>query len=221
MPRVSSELLQPVEVSQEQVQWNLGMLNPKQRAFVEQLMSDEQFCLSNAARKAGYKHPAADGLRLIKEPKVAQVIGKLIHRRSVENSITADRVLREIASIGFVNPKHCLDSSGQVMDLKDMPDDVAATIREFEIIYEENGEESVFKKIKLKFWDKEEALQMLARHVGILKEMAPNLNFISVNWHDLYSSIGEMAARMHEDPIEKCIAEAGRTEITEVVEHGR
>jgi hypothetical protein len=104
------------------------------------------------------------------------------------------------------------------MDLKDIPDEIAAAIREFRVTYEENGDESVLRHIEVKFWDKQESLQMLAKHVGILKELTTNVNLVSINWHELYSAIGEMI-KLDEDPVEKQIADAGRTEITEVVEH--
>jgi phage terminase small subunit len=200
--KTGSKTIQPVAVTEEQDNWQLGMLNPKQRQFVDELLSDRDFNATNAAKKAGYHGPNQAGRRLLAMPAVLQHIGNAIHERGKRNDVTKDRVLQEIARLAYVDPKQVYGPDGQVLNIPDMPEDARRAVSRFEVTYEENGEDSVFKRIKVWFWNKEEALRQLAMHVGILKEAILHVNQVTVNWLDLYSLIGRLAGKKSKCP--KC-----------------
>jgi len=211
--------MQPVEMTDEQAAMNLGMCTPKERAFVEQLLCDPEFSIIEAAKKAGYKSPQTASSTVLTRPRVQQLIGQMLHKRSQANKITADRVLQELAGVAFQQPKQYLDENGMPIPLHELPDNVAVALKDLKVTvtYEENGEESVLKHVAYRYqcWDKMEALTMLAKHVGILQEVNVNLTNVCVNWGELYATIRELAKVEEDDPVEKRIAEAALVEVIE------
>jgi phage terminase small subunit len=191
-----------------------AFLNPKQQLFVEKLMSDREFSPANAAKAAGYKTPVQSANQLLKNPHIHKLLGHLIYERGVANKLDANRVLQELAAIGFFNPKRCIDpATGAVLHLKDLPDDVAICVREFKAVERVDGEGKLLGwTYEFKFHDKMEALQLLARHLGILKELAPQNTTINVFWERIQTilsnppppdplevKLNELKAKMVED----------------------
>jgi phage terminase small subunit len=224
MSKSGSDLIQPQDITEEQANWLLGQCNPRERAFVEEMLCDYKFDMKAAAAKAGYANPRVQGKRLIQRPKVLQLIGKMLQDRMRRAEVTADRVLREIARIAFLDPAGAFDAEGHVLNPPDMPEEVRRALAGFDIEYEqhredpESGWQSRGKKVKVRFWSKDENLDRCAKHVGILKELAPNVNFVSVDWHNLYSLIGELAKRQREQAASGVPALPAPPDDAEVVE---
>lgn len=78
-------------------------LNDKQKQFAKEYIIDLN--ATQAAIRAGYAEKTAysQGQRLLKHVEVQKVIQKLKDKRSERTEITADRVLKEFAKIGFAN----------------------------------------------------------------------------------------------------------------------
>lgn len=208
-----STLMQPKPMTEEEANLALGLLNPKQRLFCEELLCDSEFSIKRAAEKAGYKNPRADATRLISLPRVQQLISSLIHNRSAKMEVTRERVLKEIACIAFSNPKRMLDAQGQVLDLKDMPDEVAAAISRFEVTYEvekddEGKEVRKFQKIKVWTWDKPEALNQAGKHLNLWNDININQSVTILDWKGLIEAIQGGNGELVDDPIEKRIQQA-------------
>lgn len=161
-------------------------LNNNQLIFVAELLADKGFNPTEAARKAGYKNPSQAANALLKNQLVHAAIGKAVYDRSQELHLSAEMVLKELMCIGFFNPKKMLNGQGQVMDLKDLPDEVAAAIQSFRITYTDEVEEGVFSRVKhvdIKFWDKPAALQLLAKHLGILQDKLIVDQRMQIDWN--------------------------------------
>lgn len=78
-------------------------LTPKRQRFVEEYLVDLN--ATQAAIRAGYSPISAhaEGGRLLNDVKVAEALKAAMDARSARTEITADRVLRELAKLGFAD----------------------------------------------------------------------------------------------------------------------
>ena len=73
-------------------------LTPKQKCFVDEYLVDLN--ATQAAIRAGYKN-AEIGRQLITKNNVSAAIQEALQKRSSRTEITQDRVLEELAKVGF------------------------------------------------------------------------------------------------------------------------
>ena len=80
---------------------NNGKLTPKQKSFCEEILVDDN--ATQAAIRAGYSKKSAysTGHDNLKKPKIQRYISELKAARSLRTQVTADRILQELAKIGF------------------------------------------------------------------------------------------------------------------------
>jgi phage terminase small subunit len=78
-------------------------LTSKQAKFVQEYLIDLN--ATQAAKRAGYSEKTAEqqGYQLLQNPSVAASLEKAMERRAIRTEISADRVLNELAKIGFVD----------------------------------------------------------------------------------------------------------------------
>lgn len=78
-----------------------GELNTKQKKFCEEILVDDN--ATQAAIRAGYPERSASsiGNENRKKPKIQKYISELKEARSLRTQVTADRILVELAKIGF------------------------------------------------------------------------------------------------------------------------
>lgn len=133
-----------------------------------------------AAIAAGYspKGAAVAASRLLTKPNVAAEIAN--HRAEAlakvqqDTGITLERVLKEIARIGFFDPRKMFGADGKPLSITELDDDTAAVIAGLDVMeeYEGSGPDRVFvgyvKKWKLA--DKNSALEKLAKHLGAYEQ---------------------------------------------------
>ena len=153
-------------------------LEPREKMFVGFYL--ESLKTNDAALKAGYsKHTAATTASLwVSDPKVKPHVYKAVQeamkRREHRTEVTQDRVLLELARIGFASGKKIVDKKDSIKSLHDMDDDTAAAIASIEIeeIFAGSGAERrrVGHKKKVRFWNKNDALNTMAKHLGMLME---------------------------------------------------
>lgn len=140
-------------------------LTGKQLRFVEEYMIDLN--ASAAARRAGYAPKRADviGFENLRKPEIQQAIQAKRRERSASTGITAERVVKEIARIAFADPRSVMEWSAHGVTLRDsasLTDDQAAAVMEVSETRSESG-----GSLKVKLHNKVEALEKLARHVGL------------------------------------------------------
>lgn len=162
-------------------------LTAKQRAFVREYLIDLN--ATQAAVRAGYSEKTANeqGARLLANVSVRSAIDAAMKNRAQRTDITADRVLQELAKIGFSdirkavkwqsslieeedNPdggdiaviKHIVTNQVQLVSSDDLDDDTAACISEIS----QNAQGGV----KIKFHDKIQALLNVGKHLGMFTE---------------------------------------------------
>ena len=97
---------------------NNGELTPKQKRFCEEILVDDN--ATQAAIRTGYSPRSAYsiGHENLKKPKIQRYISRLRKARNLRTQVTADRILQELAKIGFakegVKPGHKLKALGML-----------------------------------------------------------------------------------------------------------
>ena len=156
---------------------------------------------TKAAERAGFSKKTAysQGQRLLKNVEIQKRIQKLQQERSERTQITADRVLKELAIIGFsdIRDYMTIEEGGGITfkTFEDMPE---LASRAIEVIEEnrtildkagpkkkdDDDEVVINDKIRFRLHSKPGALELLGKHLGIFKDQPQELNLkgnITVN----------------------------------------
>ena len=142
-------------------------MTEKQKIFADEYLID-----LNATRAYRVAYPsvkkeeaaAVNGSKLLRNTKVAAYIQKRMKERQKRTEITQDRVLEELAAIAFAKATDYAEvKEGQVI-IKD-----TANLDEQQARAIAGIEEGKFG-IKVKLNDKEKALELLGRHLGMFKD---------------------------------------------------
>ncbi len=140
-------------------------MTDKQKRFCEEYMIDLN--ATQAAIRAGYSPKTAYsiGEENLKKPDIQSRIAQLQAEQSRRTGVSADRVVRELAKIAFVNASDLIDPQTASVKLDASRDDLAAVqsvkIKTF-------GEDGLEHEVKLA--DKLRALELLGKHLGVFKE---------------------------------------------------
>jgi len=138
-------------------------LTAKQARFVEEYLIDLN--ATQAAIRAGYSEKSATliGFENITKPYIAEAIAIASAERSKRTEITADRVLKEYAKIGFAELRNVVDWSDvvrlkQAADIDEITHGAIAEISE------------TAQGLKIKMHDKRGALDALAKHLQLFED---------------------------------------------------
>jgi phage terminase small subunit len=157
-------------------------LTGKQQRFIDEYLIDLNS--TQAARRAGYspKTAAKIGSENLQKPDVQREIARRKQETAGVAGVTRERVLAELAAIAFSDVRELYDESGRLRPIKDLDAQVAASIAGIEV--EETWEEGAKDKPplytttrKIKRWDKNKALEMLGKHLGLWIERDPPKDF--------------------------------------------
>ena len=99
---------------------------------------------------------------LANRAKVAARIAGLREKASRAADLSAEKILREIARVAFVDPRRLVNEDGSVKGLHELDEDLAAAVSSIEV--DEYG------KVKYKLWVKNQALDMLMKHMGLYEK---------------------------------------------------
>lgn len=140
-------------------------LTPKQERFISEYLIDLN--ATQAAIRAGYSPKTANeqGSQLLANLSVRAHIDKAIAEQSKRTGINADRVIKELARIAFVNPADVLNFNNATV-LTDADRDDTASILSVKVKYFE-GEVS---EREVKMADKIKALELLGKHLGMFTD---------------------------------------------------
>lgn len=165
-------------------------LSPKQQRFAEEYIIDLNGAA--AARRAGYsERNAADQARQnFALPKVQAAIQAAMAKRSQRTAITADRVLEELAKIGFASIRSVVRWGDTVAVLDPEAAEVrtvsgVALVGSDKLSADEAAaiaEVSQTKdgQIRVKMHDKQAALVSLGRHLGLFTDKVEATGNVSV-----------------------------------------
>ena len=142
----------------------------REQLFVEEYLIDLNG--SRAARAAGYKGSdqviGVTATRLLKKPKIAAAIQAAMDERVKRTQFNADRVLKEIEYLATVDIGKAYDEKGQLLPIKDIPEEVRRAIAGVEVFEEFEGfgkdRIQIGETKKMKTYDKNKALELAGRH---------------------------------------------------------
>ena len=138
-------------------------MTDKQKRFCEEYMIDLN--ATQAAIRAGYSPKTANEQGAQNLVKLSKYIDQLKAEQSRRTGVSADRVVRELAKIAFVNAGDLIDPETASVKLDASRDDLAAVqsvkVKTF-------GEDGLEHEVKLA--DKLRALELLGKHLGVFKE---------------------------------------------------
>jgi phage terminase small subunit len=151
-------------------------LTPKQERFVAEYLIDLN--ATQAAIRSGYsvKTASSQGERLLRNVEVAKAITVAQKAREQRTEITQDRVLKELAKLGFANMQDYMSITKEgepFADLSKLSRDQAAAITEFTVedFTEGRGDDARdVRRVKFKLADKRAALVDIGKHLGMFKE---------------------------------------------------
>lgn len=140
-------------------------MTAKQKRFCEEYLIDLN--ATQAAIRAGYSPDSArqSGADNMKNPYIRAHIDRTMAERSKRTGVNADRVVRELAKIAFVNASDVIDADDATLKADAVPEDLAA-IQSVKV--KTFGEDGLEREIKLA--DKLKALELLGKHLGMFED---------------------------------------------------
>ena len=151
-------------------------LTPKQQRFVEEYMIDLN--ATQAAIRAGYSEKTAQeqSSRLLSNVMVSEAIEAARSNVSTRTEVTIDRVLQEMARLGFSDLRNVITAAGHLKFPTEWDDATAAAVSSIKVITRPTGERDeddrpIIEHIhEIKLWDKNSALDKIAKHLGMFIE---------------------------------------------------
>lgn len=151
-------------------------LSPKQRRFADEYLVDLN--ATQAAIRAGYSEKTAKqiGSRLLTNVDIASAITSAQGKLSEKTGITAERVLNELALLGFANMKDYIrigPDGDPYTSFEGLTRDQAAAIGELTVedFKDGRGEDARdVRRVRFKMSDKRSALVDIGKHLGMFKE---------------------------------------------------
>lgn len=157
---------------------------PKQIRFCQEYVIDLNG--TQSAIRAGYSKKTAkeQATRLLTNVHVQSKISELQKNIGNRLEVTAERVIAELAKVGFSNIQDYLDQGNEVKDLTTIDRDKAACVESIKI-QESETQFGTSRSVSFKLSDKISALEKLGRHLGIFEKD----NKQSANSFKIYNGI--------------------------------
>lgn len=152
-------------------------LSPKQQRFVEEYLIDLN--ATQSAIRAGYSKKTAGsvGGENLQKPEIAAAIRSAQLERAGRTGITQDRVLKELARIGFADIRHLFtwnEERAAYVPSRDLTEDQAAVVSAVKArtrrFTNDSGETETTIELELKTYDKLSALEKIGKHLGMFTE---------------------------------------------------
>lgn len=159
-------------------------MTKKQERFVEEYLIDLN--ATQAAIRAGYSPKTANeqASRMLANVSIQAEISRAMAERSKRTGINQDRILQELARIGFAKLTDIVDpDTGRIR--YDATDDDLACIQSIKVKPGEFGTER-----EVKSCDKKAALELLGKHLGMFRDNMHLTVETSEKLDDILSQIG-------------------------------
>lgn len=146
----------------------MARLTPKQQRFVDEYLIDLN--ATQAAIRAGYSPVSANTIAAenMAKPSIRARIDAAVAERSKRTGVNADRVVRELARLAFVNANNVIDIDTATLKKDASEEDTAAVASvKVKTIPTADGD-GIEREIKLA--DKLKALELLGKHLGMFTD---------------------------------------------------
>lgn len=160
----------------------MAKLTDKQKKFIDEYLVDLN--ATQAAIRAGYKEKTAyrTGAENLRKPQIQREIQKRMQERQQRTEVTQDMVVKELAAIAFARATDYAEVKGGTVHIKD-----TNSLSEQQIRAIAGIKDGKFG-IELKLNDKEKALELLGRHLGMWNDK------LDIKTPAIDDSINEMEA---------------------------
>lgn len=152
-------------------------LTPKQERFVAEYLIDLNG--KQAAIRAGYSERRAEvtASEMLASRKVSEAVAAAMKKRETRTHITQDRVLQELARIAFFDIRKLYREDGSLKMPSELDDEAAAVLSGIDVVESKAGADGSdegrhipeYTK-KAKVFDKNVALTLAMRHLGLLND---------------------------------------------------
>lgn len=149
-------------------------LTERQERFCREYIKDLNG--KQAALRAGYSEDSAteQASRLLSKDHVWARVQELKEVQAKRVEINADEILLELKRLALADISQAFDEVGGLKPLKEIPEDVRRSISGLEVneLFEGSGDQKTAIGIarKVKFWDKNKALENLGKHLKLFTE---------------------------------------------------
>ena len=145
-------------------------LTPRQVRFVAEYLIHLNG--QKAAECAGYapKNARTTASQLLTKPNIQAAIAAGKAKQLAEANITAQEVLDTMARLTRVDVKSFYDAEGNPKPIQSWTPVQSAQVSRIETVTKKAEDGSTATAMKLSFWSKEKALDMLGKHFGVLTE---------------------------------------------------
>lgn len=129
-----------------------------------------------AYEAAGYRPNRGNAARLKANENIRARVAEIIDRGAQRAEITVERTLAELGRVGFSDIRKAFTPGGSLLPPEEWDDDFAASVAGVEVVTrptgekDENGLTVVEHVHKFRLWDKNSALEKIAKHLGMFVE---------------------------------------------------
>lgn len=179
----------------------------KQKRFCEEYLIDLN--ATQAAIRAGYSSDSAAsiGSENMQKPDIRARIDKAMAERSKRTGVNADRVIRELARVAFINANDVIDIDSATLKLDASEDDTAAIASiKVKTIPTADGE-GMEREIKLA--DKLKALELLGKHLGMFTDKVEHSGSIDTGNAALTSILEQLQDDSADKDAEPMLSDSG------------
>lgn len=169
-------------------------MTPRQLRFVDEYLVDLN--ATKAAIRAGYSEKTAhsQGPRLLENVEVRDAISRAQVERAKDVKVESYEILRELKRIALVDIGRAFDAEGNLLPLKDMPEDVRRAIAGIDIeemkvdLGDGPGEPTITTRVKkLKLIDKKGSLELLGKHLKLFIDRVEHSGAVPIAVVDPYA----------------------------------
>ena len=148
-------------------------LTPKQERFVGEYLKDLN--ATQAAIRAGYSPSSAAeiGYENLRKPQIATAISEAFKARAERTRVEGDRVVLELARIGFSDIREIASWGEDGLAYKasdELTDEAAATIAGIVETVTRTRDGRKRRTLTIKLHDKVRSLELLGRHLGVFTD---------------------------------------------------
>ncbi|MFQ9509507.1 MAG: terminase small subunit [Lachnospiraceae bacterium] len=146
----------------------MAKLTEKQKLFVSEYLIDLN--ATQAAIRAGYSPKTSEqiGYQMLKKTSVSDAIAQAMAERSKRTGITSDRVLNELAMIGFANAADIINFGAATVKGDASREDTAC-IQSVKVKTIPTDAGDITER-EVKLYDKKSALELIGKHLGMFKD---------------------------------------------------
>lgn len=166
----------------------MAKLTEKQQRFVNEYLIDLN--ATQAAIRAGYSPDTAKeiGCENLTKPNIRAHIDKAMAERSKRTGINQDRILAELAKIALLNPDRVVNLNDATIREDALPEDLAAVASVKVKRFPTKEGDGIEREIK--FYDKNRAIELAGKHIGMFKDKVDLTVGHSEKLDDIISQLG-------------------------------